>query len=265
MSVRGVLVRAPGTNCDRELVRAFEKCGAAVDLIHIQQLLTTADPFGAASIVGFPGGFSYGDDVASGKITAIQLLRKTADATLAEKLNKFIDRGGLVIGICNGFQTLTKAGVLPGLPGSRGQDVTLTNNQSGRFEQRWVRLQSIRCRAEFVTPDDVMEMPSAHGEGQFIARDNEVLQQLNQLGLVAFRYISTSGSGNATYPDNPNGSVENIAGICDMRGRVLGLMPHPERNIEFFHHPHWTRSSNRDGGSGIRLIRNMVEQARRGN
>ncbi|MBI3819563.1 MAG: phosphoribosylformylglycinamidine synthase subunit PurQ [Planctomycetes bacterium] len=267
MTVRAILMRAPGTNCDRELVYAFERCGARVELLTLQQLLESSDPFGGAAIVGFPGGFSYGDDVASGKIFAIEMQKSATGAPLAEKLTKFIDRGGLAIGVCNGFQVLVKSGILPGYaPDASGiQHVTLTNNRSGRFEERWVAMRGVACRAEFVPAGELLEMPSAHGEGQFMARDEATLQKLVDDRLVALRYVTKDGREPAAYPDNPNGSVLGIAGICDLRGRVLGLMPHPERNVEFWHHPQWTRRPERDDGTGFRIIKNLVDQARKGN
>lgn len=267
MSVRVVLMRAPGTNCDRELVHAFEHAGAKVDLVTLQQLLESPDPFGRASIVGFPGGFSYGDDVASGKVFAVEMQKSIAGGHLAERLNLFVERGGFAIGICNGFQVLVKSGILPGYPPDAGglQHVTLTNNKSGRFEERWVTLRGVACRAEFVPEGELLEMPSAHGEGQLLARDSQTLQKLIDDRLVALRYVARDGAEPAEYPDNPNGSTLGIAGICDLRGRVLGLMPHPERNVHFWNHPEWTRRADRSEGTGFRLIKNLVDQARKGN
>lgn len=266
MSIRVVLMRAPGTNCDRELVYAFERCGAKVDLLTLQHLIESTDPFGKAAIVGFPGGFSYGDDVASGRVFAVEMQKSIAGAHLTEKLTKFIDRGGFAIGVCNGFQVLVKAGILPGYAADAGgaQHVTLTNNRSGRFEERWVTLKGVPSRAEFVPTDELLEMPSAHGEGQFIPRDPQTLQKLADDRLVALRYVSRDGAA-AKYPENPNGSVADIAGICDIRGRVLGLMPHPERNVEFWHHPEWTRKAEKKEGTGFRIIKNLVAQAKKGN
>jgi phosphoribosylformylglycinamidine synthase len=267
VSVRVLLLRAPGTNCDRELKYAFERAGARVDLLPLQQLLATPDPFGKYAIAGFPGGFSYGDDVASGKIFAVELQRKCLEARLAEHLARFLDRGGLSIGICNGFQLLVKAGILPGYPPATlgSQPVTLTNNRSGRFEERWVKLECLRCRAEFVPAGETIEMPSAHGEGQFIATSEAALDQVVHDRLVAFRYITKDGAHPAPYPDNPNGSALDIAGICDLRGRAVGLMPHPERHIDYFNHPTWTRSPHRGDGAGLKLFKNLVAQARAGN
>ncbi len=258
MTVRVTVLRAPGTNCDRELVHAFERCGAAVDLVPLRRLAESKDPFGRASVVGFPGGFSYGDDVASGKIFAVEM-----EARLSDALRAFLDRGGLVLGVCNGFQVLVKARLLPGFDADE-QTVTLTNNDSGRFEERWVTLEALPCRAAFVPAGDRIEMPSAHGEGKLLARDDATLLRLVEERLVAFRYVRRAGGHPAPYPENPNGSALGIAGLCDVSGRVLGLMPHPERNIEFHHHPEWTRWRERGDGGGLRLFRNLVEQAKRG-
>lgn len=258
MTVRVTILRASGTNCERELVHAFERCGATVELTSLRSALASRDPFGRASIVGFPGGFTYGDDVAAGKIFAMEMA-----AGLSDRLRDFLARGGLALGVCNGFQILAKAGILPGL--TRGkQEASLAANDSGRFEERWVALEAVACRASFVPAGDVIEMPTAHGEGKFVAGDEATLRRIVDEKLVAFRYVRRDGSPATAYPDNPNGSSLAIAGICDPTGRVLGLMPHPERNVEFHHHPEWTRRATRDDGGGLRLFRNLVEQAKRG-
>lgn len=257
MSVRVLIPLTPGTNCDKELGHAFELAGAKVEFAHLTALLTAREPFAGASVVALPGGFSFGDDVASGKIYAVEM-----GAGIAAKLRSFVDEGGHVLGICNGFQILVKSGLLPGFEPGR-QDVTLTHNRSGRFEDRWVTLESRPCRARFVNAGDVWEAPVAHGEGQFLARDNATLDRLVSDGLVAFRYVNPDGTFPAPYPANPNGSALGIAGICDLTGRVLGLMPHPERNVEFFHHPEWTRRGTRERGAGFRLVKALVDEARR--
>ncbi|MBL8694755.1 MAG: phosphoribosylformylglycinamidine synthase I [Planctomycetes bacterium] len=258
MTVKVCIPRAPGTNCDRELEYAFERAGAQVELVPLARLFETKEPFGSAGIVAFPGGFSYGDDVASGKIFAVEV-----QARLQDSLLRFLDRGGLSIGICNGFQVLAKAGILPGFtPGK--QEATLAHNASGRFEGRWVTLEALACRAEFIPAGARIPMPSAHGEGQFLAFDDATLRRIVDEKLVAFRYVTRDGEAPAPYPDNPNGSVLGIAGICDPRGRVMGMMPHPERNIAFHHDPEWTRRSRSEEGAGMVIFRRLVEQARRG-
>jgi phosphoribosylformylglycinamidine synthase len=233
-NVKVVVLRTAGTNCNEETAFAFSSLGAHVEQVHINALCSGAQKLADHHILALPGGFSYGDDIASGRILANELRLK-----LADDLKKFIQDGKLIIGICNGFQILVKAGILPGLTKS-GQEATLFNNDSAKFEARWVHLKvESRCVWTQDLPPQVY-LPVAHGEGKFIPRDKKVLDALTAGGQIALRYCTAEG-GKPSYPDNPNGSVEDIAGISDATGRVLGLMPHPERHFLFEQHPFWTR------------------------
>jgi phosphoribosylformylglycinamidine synthase len=255
--VKTLIVRTAGTNCDRETVHAFTRAGSDVELLHLNMLV--ADPTGldACGILVFPGGFTYGDDLGAGTIFASRL--RTA---LMEPLGAFVARGGLVLGICNGFQILVKTGLLPaaGGPGSIGE-ATLTFNDSDRFEDRWVRLEAVSDLSPFIRQGDRIDCPVAHGEGKFVACDAATLAALEEAGQVVFRYVSRDGQAGPDYPDNPNGSPNGIAGVCDPTGRVLGLMPHPERHLEPEQHPSWTRSGLAAEGDGLKLFRNAVEFA----
>jgi phosphoribosylformylglycinamidine synthase len=253
---RALILRAPGTNCDEETAAAWERAGAATETLHVGRVLedpAALDGFGALTI---PGGFSYGDDLGAGRILAVQL-----DA-LGDALARFRDRGGLVLGICNGFQVLVRAGLLPG--GDAGP-ATLTKNDSGHFEGRWTRLapEPNRRGCPFLDGlDGVLEMPAAHGEGKFLMARPEDLELLEAAGQVVLRYVDADGAPTQAYPANPNGSPRAVAGLCDATGRVFGLMPHPERHIEGIHHPRWTREGLRDEGDGLRLFRNAVAAMR---
>ena len=198
-----------------------------------------------------PGGFSYGDDVAAGKILANQLQHY-----LAEAVREFRDTGKLILGICNGFQTLLKAGILIP-PDDDGPLATLAHNTSGRFGDRWVTLDVTPNQCVFLKGISRMEVPVAHGEGNFICRKEWILQGLQQAGQVVMKYSSPHGSP-AEFPFNPNGSQGDIAGVCDATGRVLGLMPHPERHVLGTHHPRWTREGLKAEGDGLQLFRNAV-------
>ena len=247
MSVKVLLLRTAGTNCDRELDHAFTLAGATVSALHINALLKDPAQLAIYQILGFPGGFSYGDDIASGKILANQIIHH-----LAAPLRRFIDDGKLVCGICNGFQVLVKCGLLPGpipqLAATDTHPTTLTYNTSGKFEDRWVRIRSVSKISKWLAPGIEFDVPVAHGEGRFVTRDASVLEALKANDQIAFQYVDETGAPAATYPRNPNGSLEAIAGICDITGRVVGLMPHPERITEAMNHPQFTRGLGEPGG-----------------
>ena len=255
--MRALVLRAAGTNCDGETMRALELAGARPELHHLYRVAEDPSLLDRARIAVIPGGFSYGDYVAAGRILALELSHR-----LGGGLARFAARGGLVLGICNGFQVLVETGLLedPDLPrASRG--IALEANASGRFECRWTLLENQRCRSPWIQPGLRWPAPVAHGEGRFSVRDRAVLERLQRGGQVALRYVGASG-GAASYPDCPNGSVDSIAGICDPTGRVLGLMPHPERNVAPEQHPAWTRSSGRTEGEGLDFFRRLVACAR---
>jgi phosphoribosylformylglycinamidine synthase len=254
-AVRVAVLRTAGTNCDAETAYAFEKAGAVAERVHVNRFVEGKRRLGRYHILALPGGFSYGDDIASGALLANEMRCLLADA-----LRGFVDDGKLVLGICNGFQVLAKSGLLPGLR-RRRTEVTLTFNDSGRFEDRWVRLRAESSLCAFVRRGEDLYLPVAHGEGKFVAEEC-VLEELNAKDMVVFRYVNAHGETGAGYPGNPNGSAQDIAGICDPTGRIFGLMPHPERHVEGTQHPQWTRRGRRDEGEGMRLFRNAVRFAR---
>ncbi|MDF1809155.1 MAG: phosphoribosylformylglycinamidine synthase subunit PurQ [Phycisphaerales bacterium] len=226
-----LVIRTAGTNCDLELCRGFELAGAQVELIHLDRLI--ADPAQVArfDLVGFPGGFSYGDDIASGRILAMH----TRDRLLPELL-KLADRGVPMIGVCNGFQVMVQIGLLPGRV-QHEQSTALCENDHGRFIDQWVEMvpdQDSNCiwtqgLLENQSSEPIL-YPVAHGEGRFVTKDQATLDALNAGNQVAIRYGT-----------DINGSVDQIAGICDPSGRIFGLMPHPERALDWNRHPFWTR------------------------
>ena len=245
MKPRTLILRAAGTNCDVELAHAFELAGAAAERVHLNRLIDDPDRLHEYHLLGLPGGFSYGDDIAAGRILANRLRQRLYPA-----LRRFITDGKPIIGICNGFQALVKAGLLPGFDlgdTPPPQCATLADNALPRFVDRWVGL-----RAQPNTPCiwtrglDTFELPIAHGEGRFVASD-DVLNQLESAGQIALRYT-----------DNPNGSMRDIAGICDPTGLVFGLMPHPERYLDVTNHPHWTRQTI-ESAAGRTFFDNAVE------
>ena len=239
---RALVLRAAGTNCDRETQFALEQAGFAAERVHVFRLMENPERLGEFQFLVVPGGFSYGDDVAAGKILANQMLHR-----LAEPLNEFVAAGKLVLGICNGFQVLVKSGLLPWARVSAdqaGRDVTLGWNDSGQFEDRWIHLRCDSDTCVFLPAGEIIALPIAHGEGKFVPRDEQVLAALGEGDQLALRYVDAAGSP-GDYPVNPNGSVDDIAGICDPSGRVLGLLPPPARFVDITPHPQWTRGQVR--------------------
>jgi len=250
--VKAIVLRAPGMNCDVETAFAFQQAGAEARLVHVNQLIRHEERLSDYQIMVIPGGFTYGDDIGAGKVLANELKLK-----LGEDITRFIKAGGLILGICNGFQVMVKAGILPEPSADGPPRLTLADNDSGRFECRWIHLGvSQESACVFTRGIDRMYLPVAHGEGKVVA-DPKVLPELN----VVLRYTDERGDIGAGYPHNPNGSVDNIAGICDTSGRIFALMPHPERHIRGTQHPQWTRQGVREYGDGFPIFLNAVRWA----
>ncbi|NJD77462.1 MAG: phosphoribosylformylglycinamidine synthase I [Candidatus Methanoperedens sp.] len=247
-----------GINCDIETQNAFRLAGADAERVHLTDLINRTRKLEDFQILALPGGFSFGDDIASGKVLANMI-----KYNLGEEIQAFIDEGKLIIGICNGFQAMVKMGLLPAFNDNyASQDVTLTFNDSGKFEDRWVYLKSNqKSKCIFTKGIDSVYLPVRHGEGKFVARNPQVLSGLKKGNHVVFRYVDREGKS-AGYPYNPNGSVDNIAGICDETGRVFGMMPHPEAFQHKTNHPRWTREELPEEGAGIAIFRNAVEYAK---
>ena len=241
---RVAVIRAAGTNCDAETAYAFQLVGAETEIFHVNRLREDPRRLRDFQVLAIPGGFSYGDDVASGRIFANELMTCLRDELLA-----LIDRGGFAIGICNGFQVLVKAGLLPRIAGQTSpQQATLTDNTSGVYRDCWVKVAGERKLCKWIADDSELELPVAHAEGRFMA-DPAVLTQLAAAGQIALRYSSGT---------NPNGSTADIAGVCDPTGRVFGLMPHPERFLRWENHPRWTREPRQAEGQGVRFFRTAI-------
>jgi phosphoribosylformylglycinamidine synthase I len=253
-----LILRAPGTNCDHEVQTAFTMAGSRSTRLHINALCKNPRLLRDYQILVLPGGFSYGDDIAAGKVQALYLQHFLTDA-----LREFRDHSDekLILGICNGFQVLLKAGLLVP-PDEDGPLATLTFNDSGRYEDRWVYLQATPGRCPFLRGIERLYVPVGHGEGKFVCRKEWIVRGLAQAGQVVLRYVDVQGNRGG-YPVNPNGAQDDIAGICDITGRVLGLMPHPDRHLFPTQHPQWTRRGLEAEGDGLRLFRNAVEYFRK--
>jgi phosphoribosylformylglycinamidine synthase len=252
-SPKAFVLRTAGTNCDGETVDALERAGARAELLHLERLAAEPARLDEAELVVLPGGFSYGDDVAAGRVFGLELRH-----LLPEALSAFVERGGFVLGICNGFQVLVEAGLLE--PRGAERTIALTGNASNRFECRWVTLRSEASACPWLVAGEVWPVPVAHAEGRFVVKDAAALERLEANGQIALRYVARDGGAPGRL-DNPNGSQGDIAGVCDPTGRVLGLMPHPERNVNPWNHPYWTRLPARDEGEGLAFFRRMVDAA----
>jgi len=254
-SPRVLVLRTAGTNCDQETVFAFRYFGANVDLVHIHRLFNGEVKLKDYHILAFPGGFTYGDDIMSGRILANELRLR-----LGDEIRTFIDEGKLILGICNGFQVLVRAGILPGSGSAFKQTVSLTHNDSAKFEDRWTHLRGRSSSVWTEGLDDVLYIPVAHAEGKFVVSESVLIDRLRKNGQIAFQYCDEKGTPTDQYPLNPNGSAGQVAGMTDATGRVLGMMPHPERHFFFEHHPSWTRIERKgDLGQGARLFENGVK------
>ncbi len=258
MQPRILILRAPGTNCDAETAYAFQRAGGDPRILHVGRVLESPQLLREFQVLCIPGGFSYGDDIGSGRILSAQLQSHLADA-----MQEFKAAGKLILGICNGFQALVKCGLLLEPDRTNGPPATLAWNLSGKFEARWVWLVVDGKKCVFLSGIQDMYIPVKHGEGRFVARDETALAELKRGQQLALRYAPLDGAGDhhdldrpLPYPDSPNGSQANVAGICDVTGRVFGLMPHPELHVDPTHHPRWTRGES--GSDGLRLFQNAV-------
>jgi phosphoribosylformylglycinamidine synthase len=267
--INALVLTGYGLNCDHETAYALELAGASAIRVHINDLIDRKARLADFRILVFGGGFSWGDDHGAGVIQAVRL--KT---NIGGDILEFIEKGNLVLGICNGFQTLVNLGLLPGFDNDyQTRSVALVNNDCGNFRNDWVRLKvHAGTPCIFTQGLDSFELPIRHGEGKFYA-DHLVLDRLEQNNQVALRYASKDGSpAQGEFPFNPNGSIRDIAGICDSTGRVFGLMPHPEAYNHWTNHPDWTLQKRRqhpgdlasETTAGIRIFQNAVKYLRNG-
>ncbi len=267
VSPRVCVLRAPGTNCDVETAFAFDSCGGRSDRVHLFRMIEQPTLLDDYQILCIPGGFSYGDDIGAGVVFSSQLR-----GHLGEVVQRFLSSDKLVLGICNGFQTLLKAGVLPyGAAGweksdRSDADATLTWNHNGKYTARWVHLKVEGSNNVFLRGIDELDLPIAHAEGRLVPRDARVVETWRSQHQIAMQYAPwVQGSDGAAHPvnerwaANPNGAIADIAGLSDPSGRVLGLMPHPERFLFATQHPHWTRLNLEGAGAGMKLFQNGID------
>lgn len=262
--MRFCIFRAPGTNCDAETYYALEFFGCMAEVVHINKLLRGEVALSNYQGIVIPGGFSYGDHIRSGAI-----LGKIIGEKLGAELEEFSKGGKPILGICNGFQVLVEAGLLPAFNGfTKVPEIALGKNVSNRFEDRWVYLRNEnKGKCIFTRGVKLIRAPVNHGEGKFIpplGREEEFLQKLEENDQMVFRYAKPDGSpARGEYPANPNSSYSDIAGICDPSGLILGMMPHPEKAFHRITYPDWTRTGLQGMGDGYRIFKNMVEYVKK--
>ncbi len=268
--MKSIILAGNGINCETEMAHACRLAGSdEVDIVYLYDLLSGEVRLDDYHFLAFPGGFLDGDDLGSAKAMAHRIKHAAVagrSGNLEDAIRRFIQDGKLIIGVCNGFQLLVKAGLLPALDGNYGrQEATLTFNDSGRFEDRWVYLKvNSQSPCVFTKGMENLYFPVRHGEGKFIPRDDTVLKRIIDKNLVVLQYAGDDYSApTMEYPFNPNGSVAAIGGICDETGRVFGLMPHPEAFLYGVNHPRWTREKVPEEGMGLAIFRNAIEYIRK--
>jgi phosphoribosylformylglycinamidine synthase subunit PurQ / glutaminase len=262
---RVLVLTGYGINCDDETAFAFRKAGAEADIVHINDLIETRSLLDRYQVFSFPGGFSYGDDTGSGKALGNRIKNN-----LMEEMQRFIDRDTLVLGICNGFQVMVNIGIIPALDGFTGEaEAALEHNRTFRYQCRWVNLSVEQGSPSVFTRGlNRLHIPVAHGEGNFFARA-DMLRRIEKSGLVTMRYVRPDGNpAGGVFPWNPNGSMNDIASICDRTGRIMGMMPHPERGMFFTQRDDWTYERDRlaregkdlpEEADGFAIFKNAVE------
>lgn len=267
---RALIITGFGINCEEETAAAWRLAGAEADVVHLNAVLHARRSIHDYDVITLPGGFSFGDDLGSGKVLSnkIRYRRLPGGRTLLAELERFLGDGKHVLGICNGFQTLVKLGLLPDLAGERTQEATLTTNRSGRFEDRWcVCAVNPRSQSPFLAGLVRLELPVRHAEGRLVFGESSLAARVREQALDALWYVGEDGRPTEAYPANPNGSALAAAALVDPSGQVLGMMPHPEAALSHLNHPDW-HARARDGapdrpGDGLALFQNLVRHVDR--
>ena len=265
--VYSLVITGFGINCEEEMAAAYKLVGAQTQIVHLNEIFNEQCSIHDFSILNFPGGFSYGDDLGSAKVLANKLKykRMKSGKLFFDELQQFIDHGKFILGICNGFQLLVKMGLLPNINGKLEQEVTLTYNDSGKFEDRWCNcVVSEKCNTPFLSGIGRIDLPVRHGEGKLLIRDAKIKEQIVKSFLNCLSYCDKNGNVTLQYPFNPNGSELNCAGLTDKTGRILGLMPHPEAFISIYNHPNWGQKKRNkpnlsEEGEGLKIFRNIID------
>lgn len=261
MKPKILIITGYGVNCEAESAYAWKLVGADPKLVHLNKLLNDPDQIFNFDCIMFIGGFSYGDHMTSGHVFAQRIKHHMHD-----QITKFINNGKLILGICNGFQVLTKMGLLPGLKNEYfNPQVSLIQNDCGVFQNYWV---NIRFESEspciFTRNIGTISLPIRHGEGKLFSLEDNIITAIESSRCVAARYVDKNNNPTQLFPDNPNGSINAIAGLCDYSGRIFGMMPHPEAYLFSENHPHWdfhkTKNKLPNRGLGLSIFQNAMDE-----
>jgi len=242
--VKSLILTGFGINCEIEMGAAYKNAGAEVTIIHFNELMNGDYNLHDFDILNFPGGFSFGDDIASGKVMSNKVKYKKMQSgnTFIEEIEKFIKYGKYILGICNGFQILVQLGLLPNLNNDFEPETALVQNDSNKYEDRWVYCKvNPNVKTPFLKGIELLPVPVRHGEGKLVIKDDAIRKQILDNELIALSYADKEGNITDEYPKNPNGAEFNTAGLTDPTGQIFGLMPHPEAYLSFYNNPSWAR------------------------
>ena len=264
--VKALVLTGSGINCEAEMAAACRLAGAQADIVHLSRIFSGEVSIHDYDLLNLPGGFSFGDDLGSAKVLANRFkVRKMASGSLfLNEIRQFLNDGKYIIGVCNGFQALVKMGLLPNTGGNFEQEATLTFNDSGKFEDRWVTCKVLPHNpSPYLKDIDTIDLPVRHGEGKLIFKDESVRKVVIEKKLNVLAYADNESRITNQYPFNPNGSELNCAGLCDPGGQIFGLMPHPEAYLTAFNHPDWnfrkkTGIMKDEKGEGLKIFENIV-------
>jgi len=265
--VKALIITGFGINCEEEMAAAYKLAGAESTIVHLNDIFLNKISIHDFDILNFPGGFSFGDDLGSGKVLANKMKYKQMKngARFFSDLQKFIGKGKFIMGVCNGFQFLVKMGLLPDTSGNMEQEVTLTRNNSAKFEDRWCYLKvDQNSNTPFLRGLDIIKLPVRHGEGKIIFGDSRISEAIQEASLNCMSYCDSDGNVTDQYPQNPNGSDLNCAALCDKTGQIFGLMPHPEAFLSLYNDPEWPDLKRKypdqsEKGQGLKIFENIVD------
>jgi len=264
--IRSLVITGFGINCEEETAAAYRISGIDAAIVHLNEIFHERCSIQEYDILNFPGGFSFGDDIGAAKVLANKLKYKkmSSGRSFMDELNRFLGDGKFIFGACNGFQLLAKLGLLPDTQGKMEQEITITHNSSGKFEDRWIKCAVNKTsKTPFLTGIELINLPVRHGEGKVIIKNEAIKAEILKYSLNCLSYADSEGNPTAEYPMNPNGSELNCAGLTNKSGQILGLMPHPEAHLSLYNNPDWgkiKRLNPQQGeeGEGLQIFKNIV-------